>query len=185
MAVLKHRLRPRLGRLRVRGMRLAVGDHAGLEHALPLAWGIKAIRAVDRGASEVEPDRLGPLLPGVEPLRPQDQVRLRPGSAWQGSHHRALGVGQGADCLALVVFGSRIPQSIPPLGATVSVPASCRTLRSSRVSEESWATLATHAGQSAPASAPGATTWSTVGSCRAGGPLRAVGTGRHCHGIPV
>jgi hypothetical protein len=177
-------LAPALRALAGAGMRLAVGDHAGLAHALPLAWGIKAISAVDRGATEVAPDLLGPLLPGVEPLRPQDQGRLRPGRAWQGSHHRALGGAQGADCLALVGFGSRIPQPLP-VGATVSVPAPCRTLRSSRVSEASWATRATHAGQSAPASAPGATTWSTVGSCRAGSPWRAVGTGRHCHGIPV
>ena len=142
-------LAPALRALAGAGMRLAVGDHAGLAHALPLAWGIKAISAVDRGASEVAPDLLGPLLPGVEPLRPQDQGRRRPGRAWQGSHHSALGGAQGADCLALVGFGSRIPPPLPPWGATVAVPAPYRTRRSRRVSEASWATRATHAGQSA------------------------------------
>ena len=112
-------LAPALRALAGAGMRLAVGDHAGLAHALPLAWGIKAISAVDRGASEVAPDLLSPLLPGVEPLRPQDQGRRRPGRAWQGSHHRALGGAQGADCLALVGFGSRIPQPLPPCFSAV------------------------------------------------------------------
>ena len=132
-------LAPALRALAGAGRRLAVGDHAGLAHALPLAWGIKAISAVARGASEVAPDLLGPLLPGVEPLRPQDQGRRRPGRAWQGSHHSALGGAQGADGLALVGLGSRLPPPLPPWGATVAVPAPYCTRRSRRVSEASWA----------------------------------------------
>ena len=69
-----------LGRLAVAGILWDVGDHAGIENALAVVCGIKAAIEVKVGAFQVQPDLLGHLLSGVQPLRQQHHVRLIDGS---------------------------------------------------------------------------------------------------------
>src|SRR5262245_20953511 len=55
-----------LGALAMTGILFDVGDHTGIEHALPITCGIKAAIEIDIGASEVQPDFFGYLLQRFE-----------------------------------------------------------------------------------------------------------------------
>jgi hypothetical protein len=67
------------------GIRLNVGDHAGIEHALAIVSGIKAAIEVEVGASQVHPDLLGHLLQGLQALGKEHQIRFIHGSHGDGS----------------------------------------------------------------------------------------------------
>src|SRR5712691_3430094 len=84
MVSLKNRLRPRLGRLRLRGFSGMLGDHARVENALAIRSGVKAAVEIDIGPSEVQTDLLGHLLQGFQTLGQQDHVRLIDGCHGEG-----------------------------------------------------------------------------------------------------
>src|SRR5712692_8459583 len=107
-------------------MLFAVGDHAGVDNALPMVRGITAGVEMDVSASEVYTDLLGDLLQGFQPLGQQDHVRLMDGSNGEGGQHRAMVVGHGDDLLPLLVLLPRIAHAIAPLLATVLVPSPWR-----------------------------------------------------------
>jgi hypothetical protein len=56
---------PSLGAVAVAGLRLALGEHARLEHVLAMVRGINASVAMQLGSSKVHPDHLGHPLHGV------------------------------------------------------------------------------------------------------------------------
>src|SRR5215510_4002171 len=141
------------GGLAIAGILFDVGNYARIEHALPIVYGIKAAIEVEIGASQVQPDRFGDLLQGLQPLWQQDHSRLIDGCNRQGSSHRAIVVRDRDDFLALLVFVPRVPNPIPPVLATVVVPSPWSTRRSSVFSSARWATLAVNACWSDPSSA--------------------------------
>src|SRR6266478_1857436 len=146
-------LAPTLGTLAVTRILLDVGDHTGIEDALPIVHGIKAAIEVEIGTSEVQPDLFGHLLQRLQALRQQDHVCLIDGSHWDRRSHRAMIVDDGNDLLALLVFVAGIADAIPPFLATVLVPSPWSMLRSSCFSAARCRTLATNACQSDPSSA--------------------------------
>jgi len=74
-----------LGHLAVARILLDVGDHAGIENALPIARGIKAAIEVEVGPSQVQPDLLGHLLQGLQALGKEHHIRFIDGSHGDGS----------------------------------------------------------------------------------------------------
>ena len=92
------------GTLAAPAVRWEVGDQARLENARALVRRLNAPIAVERGAAEGQPDLLGPLRQGVQPLRHQAQVRLLDGSNRQGGQDIAHGVRDRDDGLALLVL---------------------------------------------------------------------------------
>ena len=62
--------------LAVTGICLDIGDHAGIENALPIVCGIKAAIEVEVGVSEVQPSLLGHLLQGFEALGKEHHIRF-------------------------------------------------------------------------------------------------------------
>jgi hypothetical protein len=74
-----------LGGLAIAGIRFDVGDHASIEHALPIVCGIEAAIEVEIGAFQVQTDMFGDLLQGLQPLRQQDHIRLIDGCHRKGS----------------------------------------------------------------------------------------------------
>ena len=81
-------LAPALGALAVAGIRLNVGDHAGIEHALAMVSAIKAAMEVEVGASQVHPNLLGHLLQGLQALGKEHHSRFMHGSHGDGSSER-------------------------------------------------------------------------------------------------
>jgi hypothetical protein len=74
-----------LGALAMTGILFDVGDHTGIENALPITYGIKAAIEIDIGASEVHPDLCGHLLQGFQTLRKEHHIRFIDGSHGDGS----------------------------------------------------------------------------------------------------
>src|SRR6266436_988943 len=148
--------------LAVAGILFDIGDQAGIENALAIVRGIKAAIKVERGPSEVQPDLFGYLLQGVEALRQQDHVGLVDGSHGDRREDVAMIIDDGNNLLALLVFVSRVPNTIAPFLATVLVPSPWSTLVSSCCSAARWRTLARNACQSDPSSAHLAKTLYTV-----------------------
>src|SRR5215475_7653928 len=122
-----------------------VGDHARIEHTWAMVRGIKAGVAMQIGSFPIHTAPLGHPLQGVEPLRPQPQVRLLDGSPRQWRPHIAMVVSHGADVLPLLVRVTRVAHPLAPVFATVLGPSPWR-MRTSRVfSAERCPTLALHA----------------------------------------
>ena len=67
-------LAPTLGALAVTGILFDVGDHAGIENALPILRSIKAAIEIEIGSSEVQPDLCGHLFERFQALGEQDHV---------------------------------------------------------------------------------------------------------------
>jgi hypothetical protein len=164
---------------------LDVGDHACIEHALAMVRGIKASIEIQRGSSKLQTDRLGHPLQGFETLRQQHHVRRMDGRHREWRPHIAMVVRDGNDLLALLVFVTRVPNTVSPFLATVLVPSPWSIRTSSFFSSERWATRAMNACWSDPSSAHVANARYTVVSCMSDLPVGPFGMGKHFHGIPV
>src|SRR5215470_11071048 len=62
--------------LAVTGILFDVGNHAGIENALPIVRGIKTTIEVEVGAAEVQPDLFGHRFQRLQAFREQDKVGL-------------------------------------------------------------------------------------------------------------
>jgi hypothetical protein len=97
-------LAPACGARAVVGMLRDVGDHSGMEHALPLVDRITATIEVHRSAFAVHPHLGGHLLQRGQPLGLQPHIRGIAGSHRDGSDDSPIGVRDGDDVLALLVL---------------------------------------------------------------------------------
>jgi hypothetical protein len=93
-----------LGALAMTEILFDVGDHTGIENALPITCGIKAAIEIDIGASEVQPNLFGHLLQRLETLWKQHHVRGIHGSDWQGREDVAMVFGDGDDLLPFLML---------------------------------------------------------------------------------
>src|SRR5712691_4287079 len=151
-----------LGVLAVAGILWDVGDHAGIENALPIVRGIKAAIEVEVGSSQVQPDLLGHLLQGLQALGKEHHIRLIHRSHGEGGQDRVMVVYDRYHFLPLLVFVARVANPIAPFLATVLVPSPWSTLVSRCFSAARCRTLAINACHSDPSSAHLAKTRYTV-----------------------
>jgi hypothetical protein len=93
-----------LGALAMTGILCDVGDHTGIENALPITCRIKAAIEINIGASEVHPDLFGHLLQSFETRWKQHHVRCIHESDWQGCEDVAMVVGDGDDLLPFLML---------------------------------------------------------------------------------
>ena len=116
-------LAPTLGALAVTRILFDVGNHTGIENALPVVRRIKAAIEIEIGPSEVQPDLFGHFFQRVQALRQQHHVGLIDRSHGDGRYDVALVVGDGDDFLAFLVLVPRVLDAIAPFLATVLVPS--------------------------------------------------------------
>ena len=145
MAALKNRLRPRLVRLRLRGILCDVGDHARIENARAIVRGIKARVKIEIRTCQHQACHFGDLCQCFETIRQQHHIRFMHWRDWERRQYIAMVVGHRDDLLPLLVLVARVATPIAPFFATVLVPSPCNTRRSSFFSSERWATLAMNA----------------------------------------
>src|SRR5215468_8137539 len=139
-----------LGALAVAGILRDVGDHAGIENALPIVGGITAAIEVEISASEVQTNLFGYLFQCFQALGEQDHICGIDGCDGHRSSHIAVVVRDGDDLLPRLVFVPRVPHPVAPFLATVLVPSPGSTLRSRCFSTARCRTLARNARHSDP-----------------------------------
>ena len=110
---LNNRLRPRLGRLRLRGFSLMFGIIPALKIALRLRRRIEATIEIEIRAFETQARQLGHPFQGLQPLGEQHRIGFIDRCHRQGSQHIAVVVDDRDDFLPLLMFVAGIADAIP------------------------------------------------------------------------